>query len=138
MGAVPRCFKEIIMLSDIELEAMCWKVDAELKKHAANRNPEWWGIYHLWDSPNGDSIGEEDWNKVFRSRPFYMASAYMLWVNNGYDIREVCRTYNEGGFPALDSLLDEYIDDDDGTGCYYTEVVCGRCGAGWTCGCDCR
>lgn len=31
MGAVPRCFKEIIMLSDIELEAMCWKVDAELK-----------------------------------------------------------------------------------------------------------
>ncbi len=126
------------MLSDIELEAMCWKVDAELKKHAANRNPEWWGIYHLWDSPNGDFIGEEDWNKVFRSRPFYMASAYMLWVNNGYDIREVCRTYNEGGFPALDSLLDEYIDDDDGTGCYYTEVVCGRCGAGWTCGCDCR
>lgn len=126
------------MLSDIELEAMCWKVDAELKKHAANRNPEWWGIYHLWDSPNGDFIGEEDWNKVFRSRPFYMASAYMLWVNNGYDIREVCRTYNEGGFPALDSLLDEYIDDDDGTGCYYIEVVCGRCGAGWTCGCDCR
>lgn len=126
------------MLSDIELEAMCWKVDAELKNHAANRNPEWWGIYHLWDSPNGDFIGEEDWNKVFRSRPFYMASAYMLWVNNGYDIREVCRTYNEGGFPALDSLLDEYIDDDDGTGCYYTEVVCGRCGAGWTCGCDCR
>lgn len=126
------------MLSDIELEAMCWKVDAELKKHAANRNPEWWGIYHLRDSPNGDFIGEEDWNKVFRSRPFYMASAYMLWVNNGYDIREVCRTYNEGGFPALDSLLDEYIDDDDGTGCYYTEVVCGRCGAGWTCGCDCR
>lgn len=126
------------MLSDIELEAMCWKVDAELKKHAANRNPEWWGIYHLWDGPNGDFIGEEDWNKVFRSRPFYMASAYMLWVNNGYDIREVCRTYNEGGFPALDSLLDEYIDDDDGTGCYYTEVVCGRCGAGWTCGCDCR
>lgn len=126
------------MLGDIELEAMCWKVDAELKKHAANRNPEWWGIYHLWDSPNGDFIGEEDWNKVFRSRPFYMASAYMLWVNNGYDIREVCRTYNEGGFPALDSLLDEYIDDDDGTGCYYTEVVCGRCGAGWTCGCDCR
>ena len=126
------------MLSDIELEAMCWKVDAELKKHAANRNPEWWGIYHLWDSPNGDFIGEEDWTKVFRSRPFYMASAYMLWVNNGYDIREVCRTYNEGGFPALDSLLDEYIDDDDGTGCYYTEVVCGRCGAGWTCGCDCR
>jgi len=126
------------MLSDIELEAMCWKVDAELKKHAANRNPEWWGIYHLWDSPNGDFIGEEDWNKVFRSRPFYMASACMLWVNNGYDIREVCRTYNEGGFPALDSLLDEYIDDDDGTGCYYTEVVCGRCGAGWTCGCDCR
>lgn len=126
------------MLSDIELEAMCWKVDAELKKHAANRNPEWWGIYHLWDSPNGDFIGEEDWNKVFRSRPFYMASAYMLWVNNGYEIREVCRTYNEGGFPALDSLLDEYIDDDDGTGCYYTEVVCGRCGAGWTCGCDCR
>ena len=126
------------MLSDIELEAMCWKVDAELKKHAANRNPEWWGIYHLWDGPNGDFIGEEDWNKVFRSRPFYMASAYMLWVNSGYDIREVCRTYNEGGFPALDSLLDEYIDDDDGTGCYYTEVVCGRCGAGWTCGCDCR
>lgn len=126
------------MFSDIELEAMCWKVDAELKKHAANRNPEWWGIYHLWDSPNGDFIGKEDWNKVFRSRPFYMASAYMLWVNNGYDIREVCRTYNEGGFPALDSLLDEYIDDDDGTGCYYTEVVCGRCGAGWTCGCDCR
>lgn len=126
------------MLSDIELEAMCWKVDAELKKHAADRNPEWWGIYHLWDSPNGDFIGEEDWNKVFRSRPFYMASAYMLWVNNGYDIREVCRTYNEGGFPALDSLLDEYIDDDDGTGCYYTEVVCGRCGAGWTCECDCR
>ena len=42
------------MLSDIELEAMCWKVDAELKKHAANRDTDWWGIYHLWDSPNGD------------------------------------------------------------------------------------
>lgn len=41
MGAVPRCFKEIIMLSDIELEAMCWKVDAELKKHAANHDPDW-------------------------------------------------------------------------------------------------
>lgn len=40
------------MLSDIELEAMCWKVDAELKKHAANHDPDWWGIYHLWDSPN--------------------------------------------------------------------------------------
>ena len=69
------------MLSDIELEAMCRKVDAELKKHAANRNPRMVGRSTICGTvPTGDFIGEEDWNKVFRSRPFYMASAYMLWV----------------------------------------------------------
>lgn len=74
---------------------------------------------------------------MFRNRPFYMATAYMLWVNNGYNVREVCHTYNEDGLPGLNALCNEVLDEDDGTGCYFTEVECDECGAGWSADCVC-
>ena len=123
------------MLDSKEISDICCKAKTLLAPYAAERNPDWWGIYHVTLN-TGEWVGEDDWRRVFDALPFWAEYAYMT-AANGVSCREVARIYNEGGYPALGNAASEVIDEDDGTGCYYTEVVCVRCGAGWTCECDC-